>query len=42
VDSHIANATPQKSSSAAGVIVATAALGPWAGLFVALRNMNKR
>jgi len=42
VDSHIANATPQKSGSAAGVIVATAALGPWAGLFVALRNMNKR
>jgi Zn-finger nucleic acid-binding protein len=42
VDGHIANATPQASGSAAGVVIATAALGPWAGLFVALRNMNKR
>jgi len=40
VDGHIAK--PRQSGSAAGVVVATAALGPWAGLFVALRNMNKR
>jgi Zn-finger nucleic acid-binding protein len=42
VSSHIANATPKSSGGAAGVVIATAALGPWAGLFVALRNMNRR
>jgi hypothetical protein len=42
VDSHVKAAAPQKSGGAAGVVIATAALGPWAGLFVALRNLNKR
>lgn len=40
IDGHIAHAAPKKSG-AAGVVLATAALGPWAGLFVALRNMRK-
>ena len=42
VDAHLASARPSRPSGSGAVVAATVVAGPWAGLFVAMRNLQKR
>ena len=42
VDAHLASARPARPSGGGVVVAATVVAGPWAGLFVAMRNLQKR
>lgn len=41
VDAHLASARPARASGNGAVVAATVIGGPWAGLFVAMRNLHR-